>query len=97
MKRVAPQANYEGQVATGTICKLKKALYELNQSSSAWLGRFTKVMTSRVQKKVKGITLFIKHSVLGEATVLVYVDDIIVSGDDKREQQMLSQCLVTEF
>ena len=45
------------------------------------------------------ITLyFVKHSVSGEVTVLlVYVDDIIVTGDDKREQQELSQCLATEF
>ena len=28
---------------------------------------------------------------------MVYVDDIIVTGDDKREQQELSQCLATEF
>jgi len=31
---------------------------------------------------------------LGEVTILlVYDDDIIVTVDDKREQQMLSQCL----
>lgn len=43
-------------------------------------------------------TLFIKHSVLGVTTILlVYVDDIIVTGDDKKEQQMLSQCLAKEF
>ena len=27
----------------------------------------------------------------------MYVDDIIVTGDDKREQQELSQCLATKF
>jgi len=29
--------------------------------------------------------------------LLVYVDDIIVTGDDKREQQKLSECLAAEF
>ena len=29
--------------------------------------------------------------------MLVYVDDIILTGDDKREQQILSQCLAKEF
>jgi len=39
-------ASYEGQVATRTICKLRKALYRLKQSLKAWFGKFTKVMTS---------------------------------------------------
>ena len=90
---------YDGQVAAGTVCKLKKALYGLKQSPRAWFGRFTKVMTGLGYKQSQGDhTLFIKHSVLGGVTILlVYVDDIIVTGDDKKEQQVLSQCLATEF
>nr|KYP41064.1 Retrovirus-related Pol polyprotein from transposon TNT 1-94 [Cajanus cajan] len=90
---------YNGQVAAGTVCKLRKALYGLKQSPRAWFGRFTKVMTSLGYKQSQGDhTLFIKHSVSGGVTILlVYVDDIIVSGDDKREQQLLSECLATEF
>ncbi|XP_068483246.1 uncharacterized mitochondrial protein AtMg00810-like [Phaseolus vulgaris] len=43
-------------------------------------------------------TLFIKHSISGGVTILlVYVDDIIITGDDKEEQQMLSQRLATKF
>ena len=55
-------------------------------------GRFTKVMTSLGYKQSQGDhTLFIKHSVSWEVTILLeYVDDIIVTGDDKREQQELS-------
>ena len=42
--------------------------------------------------------MFIKHSPSGKVTaLLVYVDDIIVTGDDDRERQLLSQCLAKEF
>jgi len=49
-------------------------------------------MTSLGYKKSQGDhTLFIKHSISGGFTILLmYVDDIIVIGDDKREQQELS-------
>ena len=43
-------------------------------------------------------TLFIKHSPSGGFTILlVYVDDIIVTGDDDKDRQFLSQCLAKEF
>jgi hypothetical protein len=43
-------------------------------------------------------TLFIKHSPSGGVTaLLVYVDDIIVTRDDDKERQILSQCLAKEF
>jgi len=43
-------------------------------------------------------TSFIKHSELGGVTMLlVYVDDIIVTGDDEEERQLLAQHLANEF
>ncbi|KAL6322605.1 hypothetical protein AAG906_014273 [Vitis piasezkii] len=43
-------------------------------------------------------TLFIKHSTTGGViTFLVYVDDIIVTENDKKEKQDLKQCLIKEF
>jgi len=90
---------YDGQVAVGTVCKLKKALYGLKQSPRAWFGRFTKVMINLGYKQSQeDHTLFIKHSVSGGVTILlVYVDDIIVTEDDKEDQIILSQCLATNF
>jgi hypothetical protein len=42
--------------------------------------------------------LFIKHSPSrGVTSLLVYVDDIIVTGDDDKERQILSKCLAKEF
>ena len=43
-------------------------------------------------------TLFIKHSILGGVTALiVYVDDIIMAGNDEKEKNTLKQCLAKEF
>ena len=43
-------------------------------------------------------TLFIKHSTTGGVTaLLVYVNDIIVMGNDEKEKQDLKQCLIKEF
>ncbi|WVY99969.1 hypothetical protein V8G54_026039 [Vigna mungo] len=90
---------YGRDVVTNTVCKLKKALYGLKQSPHAWFGRFTKVMTGLGYKQSQGDhTLFFKHSKSGGVTILlVYVDDIILTGDDKEEQRLLSQCLGKEF
>ncbi|CAA7408973.1 unnamed protein product [Spirodela intermedia] len=43
-------------------------------------------------------TLFFKHSSLGGVIVLlVYVDDIIITGNDEGEIKNLSNCLAQEF
>ena len=43
-------------------------------------------------------TLFIKHSSSGGVTaLLVYVNDIIVTGNDDKERQVLNQYLAKEF
>ena len=66
------------------VYRLKKANYGLKQSLRAWFGRFTKVMLSLGFKQSQGDhTLFIKHFDSGRVTtLLVYVDDIIVIGND---------------
>ena len=43
-------------------------------------------------------TSFVKHSILGGVTAqLVYVDDIIVTGNDLEEREALKCCLAKEF
>lgn len=90
---------YDNNLAAQTVCKLKKALYGLKQSPRAWFGRFAKVMITMGYRQSQGDhTLFIKHSSSGRLTaLLVYVDDIIVTGNDDKERQVLNQCLAEEF
>ena len=43
-------------------------------------------------------TLFIKHSISrGVTSLIVYVDDIIVTGNDEKKKNTLKQCLAKEF
>ncbi|XP_061371297.1 uncharacterized protein LOC133313900 [Gastrolobium bilobum] len=81
------------------VCRLKKALYGLKQSPRAWFGRFTKVMMTLGYRQSQGDhTLFFKHSQNGKLTVLlVYVDDIIITGNDFVERQILQTRLASEF
>ncbi|KAG8491024.1 hypothetical protein CXB51_014147 [Gossypium anomalum] len=81
------------------VCRIKKALYRLKQSPKAWFERFTKVMLKLGYKQSQGDhTLFVKHSFSRGVTVLlVYVDDIIVTGDNLEGMENLKKCLVKEF
>ena len=43
-------------------------------------------------------TLFVKHSALGTVTVLlVYANDIVVTGGDLQGMKALKRCLLQEF
>ena len=81
------------------VCRLKKALYGLKQSPRAWFGKFSKVMIANGYKQNQGDhTLFVKHSISrGVTTLLVYVDDIIMQGNDKKEKNTLKQCLAKKL
>jgi len=63
------------------------------------VGRFTKAMMCLFYKQSQGDhTLFFKHSQWGKLTVLlIYVDNIIVIGDDLTERQFLKEKLSIEF
>ncbi|XP_057514198.1 uncharacterized mitochondrial protein AtMg00810-like [Actinidia eriantha] len=90
---------YGKSLGKNRVCRLKKALYGLKQSPRAWFGRFGSVMVSMGYKQSQGDhTLFVKHSSSGEVTILlVYVDDIVVTGNDEKERQALRLQLANEF
>ena len=81
------------------VCKLKNALYGLKQSLRAWFGRFARVMSVLGFKQSQDDhTLLIKHSSLGGVTaLLIYVNDIVVTGDDLQGLRTLKRCLLQEF
>lgn len=90
---------FEDPKTVGKVCKLKKSLYGLKQSPRAWFERFTQAMLKYGFKQSQGDhTLFIRHSSHGKLTALiVYVDDIVLTGDDVEEMQLLKGYLAKEF
>ena len=86
-----PLSNQSNQV-----CKLKKALYVLKQSPRAWFGRFTNAMINLNYHQARGDhALFVKHNGRSGAVtiLLVYVDDILITGGDIEEIQKLTEAL----
>ena len=83
----------------GKVCKLKKSLYGLKQSPRAWFGRFSETMKTLNYKQSNGEhTLFFKRSSENLLTLLiVYVDDIIITGNDLTEIQGLEGQLDQQF
>lgn len=82
----------------GTICMLQKALYGLKQSPRAWFGRFSLAMKSRDFKQSNtDHTLFLKHREGMVTALIIYVDDMIITGNDKEEISNLQKYLASEF
>ena len=91
--------NFEEDKKGKIVCKLKKSLYGLKQSPFAWFERFSKVIKSHGYSQGQtDHTLFVKHSSNKRVTVLiVYVDDIMLTGDDFNEMEEIKRLMAMEF
>ena len=80
------------------VCKLKKSLYGLKQSLRAWFGRFTKSIRSfgYCQSNLDH-TLFLKNQHGKITALIVYVDEMVVTGNDLDERKALQSYLSSEF
>ena len=80
------------------VCKLKKSLYGLKQSPRAWFGRFTKSMRSfGYYQSNSDHTLFLKKQHGKITALIVYVDDMVVTGNDPNERKALQSYLSSKF
>jgi hypothetical protein len=87
-----------GFAKTKIVCKLERALYGLKQSPRAWFGRFNLAMRKYgYHQSNSDHTLFLKHQQSKVITLIVYVDDMIITGDDVEEILRLQEQLSTEF
>ena len=81
------------------VCKLKKSLYGLKQSPRAWFEHFGKVVKSYgYHQSQANHTMFYKHSKKCKISILiVYVNDIILTGDDLEELVYLKRRMAQDF
>jgi hypothetical protein len=65
------------------VCKLKKALYGLKQAPCAWFEKFSIVISSLgFVSSSHDFALFIMCTNTGRIILSLYVDDMIIIGDD---------------
>ncbi|BBG93416.1 HXXXD-type acyl-transferase family protein [Prunus dulcis] len=80
------------------VCKLKMSLYGLKQSPRAWFGRFTKSIKNFGYTQTNSDhALFVKHDGRRLIALIIYVNDIVVTGNDIEEQLKLQKYLSQEF
>ncbi|RVW86387.1 Retrovirus-related Pol polyprotein from transposon RE1 [Vitis vinifera] len=80
------------------VCKLQKALYGLKQAPRAWFDRFSAFLLKYgFFCSLADPSLFIFHSNLGPLILLLYVDDILLTGSSTALVSTFIQLLSSEF
>ncbi|KAK4390127.1 Retrovirus-related Pol polyprotein from transposon RE2 [Sesamum angolense] len=68
-------------VPSGMVCKLARSLYGLKQASRQWNLEFSsKLALFGFRQSSHDYCLFIKHTELGSLFLLVYVDNVLLTG-----------------
>ena len=81
-------------VESNKVCHLRPPLYGLKQAPRAWFAKFSSTisrlgyMTSHYDS-----ALFLHHTDKGTILLLLYVDDMIITGDDLNGIQELKNFL----
>lgn len=89
---------YKDPVHPSFVCKLSKALYGLRQAPRAWFFVFSGFLLQQnfAQSKADS-SLFIKKTATDITLVLVYVDDILITGSNTAYIQDLVTVLSSKF
>ncbi|KAG9444835.1 hypothetical protein H6P81_016175 [Aristolochia fimbriata] len=67
---------------SGQVCRLRRALYGLKQAPRAWFSTFSsKVVKFGYTQSRHDSALFIRQSSSGTVLLLLYVDDMMITGD----------------
>ncbi|KAJ0028636.1 hypothetical protein Pint_36096 [Pistacia integerrima] len=80
------------------VCKLQKALYGLKQAPRAWFDRFSAFLLKfGFFCSLADPSLFVFHSEFGSLILLLYVDDILLTGSTPELVKRFITLLSSEF
>ena len=89
---------FVAQGEIGRVCRLQKPLYGLKQSPRAWLGKFSQVVKEFGMQKTKSDHfVFYRNSSSAIILLVVYVDDIVITGSDSKCISSLNSFLQSQF
>ncbi|CAL5369179.1 unnamed protein product [Camellia sinensis] len=82
----------------GVVCRLRRALYGLKQSPRAWYERFHSIaLQLGFRHSHHDCALFVRHTSVGLVLLLLYVDDMIITGSDSSTIEEVKHQLFQEF
>jgi hypothetical protein len=80
------------------VCCLRRYLYGLKQAPRAWFERFASVVTAAsFTPSAHDPALFVHTSPRGRTLLLLYVDDMIITGDDSENIAFVKARLCDQF
>ncbi|KAM1584397.1 hypothetical protein EV2_038818 [Malus domestica] len=92
-----PSPGYDG-IKGNMVCKLHKAIYDLKQSPRAWYAKLNSVLEKAgFVRSNDDSLLFVRTGTSGKLVVLIYVDDLIITGDSTVEIEALKLSLHQTF
>ena len=90
---------FVAQGESGLVCRLCRSLYGLKQSPRAWFGRFSYIVQEfGMLRSTTDHLIFYHHNSSGQCIYLVvYVDNIVITGNDQDGIQKLKEHLFIHF
>lgn len=80
------------------MCKLTKHIYGLKQPSKQWFSKLTTTLNSKKYIQSSSYhSLFNKHFTCSFTALLVYVDDLVLTGNDITEINSIKSFLDQTF
>lgn len=80
------------------VCHFLEALYGLKQSPRAWFSKFSSVLAQQgFTPTPYDSALFIRRSKASIVLILLYIDEMVITSDDRSGIQTLRQFLNQQF
>ena len=89
---------FVAQREIGRVCHLRKSFYGLKQSPCTWFGKFSQVIEKLgMQKRKSNHCVFYRNSETSIILLVVYIDDIVITGSDMGSISSLKSFLHGQF